>query len=138
MAAILVTSSKLATLGHLKIKVFLKEVYDVPNKVLSGSCGHLTKTLATLALMWGKLFFKEFDQKTHSLGERSWFKFNNLRLALDMAFKFNSSVAKGLKINIKKLLGVDFYVSRSYRAKTGRVWMGLSPTQSWTYSNNLF
>ena len=44
MAAILVTSSKLATLGHLKIKVFLKKVYDVTNKVLSGSCGHLTKT----------------------------------------------------------------------------------------------
>ena len=44
MATILVTSSKLAILGHLKIKVFLKKVYDVTNKVLSGSCGHLTKT----------------------------------------------------------------------------------------------
>ena len=33
----------------------------------------------------------------------SWFKFNNLRLAISIALKFYTSVAKWLKLNIKKL-----------------------------------
>ena len=32
----------------------------------------------------------------------SWFKFDNLGLALDVALKFNTSVAKGLKLKARK------------------------------------
>ena len=31
----------------------------------------------------------------------SWFKFNNLGVALDMALKFYASVAKGLKLRVR-------------------------------------
>ena len=47
-----------------------------------------------------------------------WFKFNNLELALGMALKFCESVAKGLKLNIRKFLGI-ISVCRSSRGKTG-------------------
>ena len=36
----------------------------------------------------------------------SWFKFNNLGLALDIALKFYSSVANGLKIKVKIFEGL--------------------------------
>ena len=36
----------------------------------------------------------------------SWFKFNNLELALDMALKFYTSVVKGLKLKIRKVWGI--------------------------------
>ena len=36
----------------------------------------------------------------------SWFKFNNLRLVLDMALKIYSSAAKGLKLKVRKFWGL--------------------------------
>ena len=51
----------------------------------------------------------------------SWFKFNNLGLALGTNLKFYTSVAKGLKLKVRKFLGgANSYVCRSYRGKTGR------------------
>ena len=38
--------------------------------------------------------------------ERSWFKFNNLGLALVIALKVLTSVAKGLKLKIRKFWGI--------------------------------
>ena len=37
----------------------------------------------------------------------SWFKFNNLGLALGKNLKFYSTVAKGLKLKIRKFCGLD-------------------------------
>ena len=34
----------------------------------------------------------------------SWFKFNNLRMALGMALKFYIRVEKGLKLKVRKVL----------------------------------
>ena len=36
----------------------------------------------------------------------SWFKFNNLRLALGIAFKCYTSVTKGLKLKVRKFWGL--------------------------------
>ena len=36
----------------------------------------------------------------------SWFKFNNLRLALGMNLKFYTSLAKGLKLKVRKFCGL--------------------------------
>ena len=46
-----------------------------------------------------------FDKKNHFFEEWSWFKFNNLGLALCMSFKCYTSVAKGLKLKFRKFLG---------------------------------
>ena len=61
-----------------------------------------------------------FDQKNHFFEGWSWFKFNDLELALGMALKFYTSMAKGLKAKSQKVLVANSYVCRSYRGKTGR------------------
>ena len=50
----------------------------------------------------------------------SWFKVNNLGLALGKNLKFDISLSKGLKIKGQKVLGANFYTCTSYRGKTGR------------------
>ena len=47
-----------------------------------------------------------FDQKSLFFEGCSWFEFNNLRLALDMAFKFYASVKKELNIKVRKFRGL--------------------------------
>ena len=44
--------------------------------------------------------------KTSFFEEWSWFKFNDLGLALGIALKFYTSVAKGLKVKVKKFSGL--------------------------------
>ena len=41
-------------------------------------------------------------RKTNFFEGCSWFKFNNLGLALGMALKFYTSVTKGLKLKVRK------------------------------------
>ena len=57
----------------------------------------------------------------------SWFRFNNLALALGMTLKFCTSMSKWLKIKVGKFLGANSYVYRSYRGKTGRKGVLLPP-----------
>ena len=45
------------------------------------------------------------------------FKLNNLVLALDMALKFYTSVAKGLKLKVRKLLRLIFMFAEVTREK---------------------
>ena len=47
-----------------------------------------------------------FIRKNDSFQGCSWFKFNNLQLALGMALKFYTSVVKGLKLKVRKFLGL--------------------------------
>ena len=47
-----------------------------------------------------------FDQKNRIFERRSWLKFNNLKLALSTNLKFCTSVAKGLKLKVRKFLGL--------------------------------
>ena len=48
-----------------------------------------------------------FDQKNRFFEGWSWFKFNNLGLALCTNLKFHTSVAKGLKIKVTRFLGLN-------------------------------
>ena len=55
--------------------------------------------------------FKDFffERSYHNLNfikGCSWFKFNNLELALRMTLKFYTSAAKGLKLKVRKFLGL--------------------------------
>ena len=47
-------------------------------------------------------FYKDLTRKTIFFEGCCWLKFNNLGLALDMAFKFHTSVTKGLKLKVRK------------------------------------
>ena len=51
-------------------------------------------------------FYKDLTIKTNFFEGWSRFKFNNLGLALGMTLKFYTNVAKGLKIKVRKLLGL--------------------------------
>ena len=64
------------------------------------------QSLVTVAFLWKKLtqpqFYKGLTRKTSFFDRLSWFKFNNLGLALGTNLKFYTSVAKGLKLKVRK------------------------------------
>ena len=112
-------SAKMATPGLLKITVFWNKDYDVIvsvgdviNKILSGDSNYIVDVF-----MWPKFgncctFMTEvittsilsgFDQKNRFF---CWFKFNNLALILGTSLKFYTSMEKGLKLKVRKFLGL--------------------------------
>ena len=60
--------------------------------------------------LWEKLsylqFYKYLTRKTHFFEGWPWFRFSNLELVLVIAFAFYSSVIKGLKLKVRKFLGL--------------------------------
>ena len=64
--------------------------------------------LVTLAFVKEKLlqphFHKDLTRKTAFFEEWSWFKFNNLGLALGANLEFYTSLSKGLKLKVRKIL----------------------------------
>ena len=68
------------------------------------------QNLVTLVFLWKKFsqpqFYKDLTRKTTFFEGWSCVKFNNLGLALGTNLKFYSSVAKGLKLKVRKLLGL--------------------------------
>ena len=49
---------------------------------------------------------QDLTRKTSFLEGWSWFKFNNLGLALGIKLAFYTSVVKGLKLKLKRFLGL--------------------------------
>ena len=123
MVTILTMSAKMATQGLLKIKKgFLRKgydviifVHDVTNKILSCDSNHIVNVV-----MWSKFgnssisvkeviitsILKWFDKKNRFFEGWSWFKFDNLGLALVTNFKFYTSMAKGLKVKVRRFWGL--------------------------------
>ena len=66
--------------------------------------------LVTLAFLREKLsqpqFYKDLTRKTTFFEGWSWFKFNNLGLVLGANLKVYTSVAKRLKLKVRKFLGL--------------------------------
>ena len=121
-------SAKIATPGLLKITVFWKKCYDViipvgdvTNKILSRDSNYIADVF-----MWPKFgdsskhkpqFYKDLTRKTAFFERWSWFKFRDLWLALGTILEFYTSVAKGLKLKVRKFFRANSYVCRSYRGK---------------------
>ena len=82
------------------------------------------QSLVTVAFLWEKLsqpqFYKDLTRKTAFFEGWSWFKFNNLGLALGTNLKFYTSVAKRLKLKVRKSLGLLLKFIEITREKTGR------------------
>ena len=92
-------SAKMAAPDLLKITTFWNKSYDViisvddvSNKILSCDSIYIDKKLVSVAFLWEKLsqlqFYKDFTRKTVFIEGWSWFKFNNLGLALGTNLKF--------------------------------------------------
>ena len=68
------------------------------------------QSLVTVAFLWKRLtqpqFYQGLTRKTSFFDRWSWFKFNNLGLALGTNLKFYTSVAKGLKLKVRKFWGL--------------------------------
>ena len=63
-------------------------------------------------------------RKTAFFESRSWFKFNNLGLALGMNWNFYTSVAKGLKLKVRKFFGlVPMFVEVTGEKTAGDFWL---------------
>ena len=104
-------SAKMVTLGFLKIQVFLNKgydiivfVYDATNKILSCDSIYVVNVICDQNLV--TQFYKDLTRKTTSFAGWSWFRLNNLGLALGIALKFYTSVAKGLKLKVRKFWGL--------------------------------
>ena len=113
MVTILMISAKMATQGLVKLKVFWNKdyyviisVHDVTNKTLSHDSHYIVDVL-----MWPKFGNSSISMReviTTSILQGffegwSWFKFNNLGVALGTTLNFYTSVAKGLKLKVRKL-----------------------------------
>ena len=71
------------------------------------SCDQSSVTQAFLHEKLSKRqFYKNLTRKTTFFEGWSWFKFDNLGLTLDMALKFYTRVAKGLKLKVRKFWGL--------------------------------
>ena len=112
----------MCTLSILKIDVFWNKGYDViislydfNSKILSRDSDYIV-----CIVMWPKLSNSRisknevivnsilfgFDQKNHLFARCSWFKFNNLGLALPMALIFYTGLAKELKLRVRRFWGL--------------------------------
>ena len=122
MVRILMMSAKMATPALLKIKVYgnkgyyvIYSVYDVTHKIVSHDSNYIMDVVMELKLGNSSICIREvittsilkgFDQKNRFFEGWSWFKFNNLGLALGVNLKFYTSVAKGLKLKVRKFWGL--------------------------------
>ena len=129
----------------LKVKVFWNKdydvripIHDVTNKILSRGSTYIIDVV-----MWPKLgnsstsmkeviitsILQGIDQKNHIFKKWSWFKFNNLGVAQGMALKLYTSVAKRLKLQFRKFLGLIL----TFVEVTGEKLVGgpLCPLPSW-------
>ena len=71
-------------------------VDDVTNKILSRDSNYIADPQ----------FYKDLTRKTAFLEGCSWFKFNSLGLALGTNLKFYTSVAKELKLKVRRFWGL--------------------------------
>ena len=118
MVTILMMSATISASGLLKIRVFWNNGYDViiyfhdvTNKILSRDSNYII-----VVVMWPKFgncsismrkvqFYKDLTRKITFFDGWSWFKFNNLGLALGRNLIFFNSVVKGLKLKVRKFWG---------------------------------
>ena len=141
MVTILMMSAKLAK-DLLKIKVFWKKNYDVmifvhnvTNKVLSRDSNYIVDGVMRLKFDDSNIFRREVIINSFFEGWY-WLKFNKLGLALGMALKFYSRVAKGLKLKVKKIGGLipTFVEVTEGNWLVGVLlpsWIGLNKIRTW-------
>ena len=117
-------SAKMATLGYVKIKAFWSKgydviisVHDVTKKILTRDSNYTVDVVMWLKLgncsismkkVWQPQFYKNLTRKTTFFEGWCWFKFINLALALSMALKFYTNMAKKLELKeSQKALGAN-------------------------------
>ena len=146
-------SAKLTTPGFLRIKIFQKKgygviilYYDATNKKLSHYLTYIAdgvtwpkygnSSISIREVIITSILYR-LNQKNYFFEGCSWFKFNNLELALGMTLTFYSRVAKGLKLNVRKFCGLSptFVEVKGEKLVGGTFfaplpsWIGLKVTQ---------
>ena len=82
-----------------KIIIWLKLYFDV--------AGYVTKFWYFYERNYYNFnFIRTWPEKPFFFERRSWFKFNNLGLAVVMTLKYYASVAKGFQLKLKKFWGL--------------------------------
>ena len=141
-------SAKMATPGLLEITVFWKKgydaiipVHDITSKILSRDSSYIVDVVMWPKFRNSSISMREviitsilygFDQKNHFFEEWSWFKFNNLGLALGTNLNFCISVAKGLKLKVRKFLRlIPTFIEVTGGKLVGGLLHPPPPPQSW-------
>ena len=120
-------SGKMAAAALLKVKFFwnkgyyaIYSFYDVTNKILLHDSNWGVQN-------WGTQL-RDSTLRDSTYEGWSWFKFNNLGLALGTSLKFYTSVAKGLKLKVEKFLGlIPMFVEVTEEKLVGGGFWLLSP-----------
>ena len=86
-------------------------VYDLTNNfdhltIYTSCIWSCDQTLVPQRVLSLHQFYKHFTKKTKSVDGCSWFKFNNLGLALGKTFRFYTSMEIGLKLKVKTFWGL--------------------------------
>ena len=130
-------SAKMATPDLLKLTVFWNKGYyviildnDVTKiyhviQIIFQICS-CDQSLVTLEKLSQPQFHKDLTRKTVFFDGWSWFKFNNLGVALGTNLKFYTSVAKGLKLKVRKFLKlIPTFVELPGEKLVEESWIGL-------------
>ena len=155
MVTILMMSAKMATVGLLKVKLFWNNSYDVTisvSEVISKIFSRDSRFIVDV-VMWPRFgnssismreviiasILLRFDQKNHFFDRWPWFKFNNSGLALGLNLKFYASVAKVLKLKVRKFLGLipTFLEVTGETLVGGPFWIALKQPVEFALSNLL-
>ena len=118
MVAMLTMSANLTTLDLLKIKVFWNKGYDVlisvhviTNEILSRHSNYILGVVIWQKFgnsrISGREVIRISTEKNYFFEWCSWFKFNNLELALDLVINLISK--KGFKLKVRIIgLSIDY------------------------------
>ena len=93
------------------------------------------QSFVTLAFVKEKLsqlqFYKDLTRKTTFFEGWSWFKFHNLGVGLGTKLKFYTSVTIGLKLKVRKFLGlISTFVEVTGERLVGAAILTLRPEKS--------
>ena len=117
MVTIFMISGKMATPGLRKIKIFLKKGYEVimfvngiNNNILSRESNYIVYLVPwprfRNSIYHNLKFIRIWPENTTFLEGCYWFKFTNLRMTLGMNLKYDTSMAKGLKLKVRTILAL--------------------------------
>ena len=102
------------------------------------------QSLVSETFLWQKLsqpqFYKDLTKKTRFFEGWSWFKLNNLWLAVGTNLEFHTSVIKGLKLKVRKFWGLipTFVEVTGEKLVGGTFWVTSPPsTPSWIELSSL-
>ena len=118
-------------------KILLRDSIYIVNVVMwpkFGNSNTFIRKFIITSILW------RFEKKNYFFVRFSWFKFNNLGLAIGIALTFYTSVAKGLSLKVRKFWGLNptFVEGEKLVGEggCGAFWLPPNKPPSWRFELN--